>query len=150
IPRPVVARVATPPPLKQRPVKEVKKQEPVAQKPIAQLPAEALSGGKVNFQEILKQTRIAPEGPGVVEEDDESEGAKGKARPGGVAGRDKRRDQRNRRAAERRGHGADRGTLAKVLEGDDEDHPRRRGGSKGASILKLKKRLAPTMPRKGK
>ncbi len=150
IPRPVVARVATPPPLKQRPVKEVKKQEPVAQKPIAQLPAEALRGGNVNIQEILKQATVAPEVPGVIEEDEEAEGAKGKVRPGGVAGRDKRRDQRNRRAAERRGHGPlDRGSVAKVLEGDDEDRPRPRGG-KGGLKERLKKRFAPTMPRKGK
>ncbi len=153
IPRPVVARVATPPPLKQRPAKEVKKQEPVAQKPIAQLPIEALRGGPIaNIQEIINKAVIPSEAPVITEVEDEDEAAKGKSRPGGVAGRDKRRDQRNRRAADRKNQTVlDRGKLAKVLHGGDvdEDEPRRRAG-KPKLKDHLRNRFAPTMPRKGK
>src|SRR5262249_7522196 len=99
IPRPVVARVAQPPPLKQPPPKkeEEKKPEPAAQKPIARLP-EGLRGGAVNQDLINKLVPGEIPVPPIEDEDEGEADKKGKARPGGVAGRDKRHQQRQDRA----------------------------------------------------
>jgi translation initiation factor IF-2 len=149
IPKPNIVRVATPPPLKQRPLKEVKKaQEPAAQKPIAR-PAEVLKGGQVNVQDIVNRAFTNLEIPAVPDVEDEEGDGKGGKRPGGVVGRDKRHQQRNDRARARKERGeTDRG--GKILATDEDDRPthvKKRGFSKEA----LKKRVAgPTQPRKGK
>jgi translation initiation factor IF-2 len=147
IPRPVVARVATPPPLKQRPLKEVKKpQEPVAQKPIARLPTEGLKGGPVNIQEIINKTIAAPEIPNLTDLEDEEGADKGGKRPGGVAGRDKRHQQRSDRAKARRERGETERQGGKLLLPVDEDRPRHIKHK----LKQAQQRRAATQPRKGK
>src|SRR5262249_6229002 len=95
IPRPQYRGIiATPPPLKKPPVEPKKPQEPVAQKPIARLPTDMVKGGgPVNVTDLMKQRGgVGAPAAGEVAEDEEegAEGAKGKVRPGGVVGRDKR------------------------------------------------------------
>jgi translation initiation factor IF-2 len=150
IPRPAVARVAPLPPLKPRPPKEIKKpQEPVAQKPIARPPMEALKGGAVNLQDLLNKTGAGTDVPLVVEDDEEgADPSKGKARPGGVAGRDKRHQQRNERAKARKDRGDQDRQGAKLLLTVDEDRPQR---VKQRLKYSQKRRAGgPTQPRKGK
>ncbi len=144
IPRPAVVRVASPPPLKQRPAKEEKKpQEPIAQKPIARLPLDALRGGAVKAEELLKATEV-PAAPVEVEEED-AEGQKGKVRPGQVTGRDKRHQQRNERAKQRKGREGDL-TPGRLLVTAEEDRPQRVKQKIRAKV----KPSGPTQPRKGK
>src|SRR5205814_10557120 len=92
VPRPVMTRVATPPPLKPRPAKEeLKPQQPVAQKPIARPSPEMVRGGAANMQALLDRAGTGGAArPAEWEEEEAGAGAKGKVRPGGVAGRDKR------------------------------------------------------------
>ena len=150
IPRPMGARLASPPPLKQRPLKETKKsQEPVAQKPIARPPMEAIRGGNLNIQDLLNKTSLGDAIPAAIEvEDDEAaEDKGGKVRPGGVAGRDKRHQQRNERAKQRKDRTeADRG--GRVLLLAEEDRPQRTKDR--LRKVKQKQRGGPTQPRKGK
>src|SRR5439155_9620578 len=150
IPRPMGARLATPPPLKQRPLKETKKpQEPAAQKPIARPPMEAIRGGNLNIQDLLTKTSVGDAIPAAIEvEDDEAaEDKGGKVRPGGVAGRDKRHQQRNERAKQRKDRTeADRG--GRVLLLAEEDRPQRTKDR--LRKVKQKQRGGPTQPRKGK
>ncbi len=96
--RPAIARIASPPPLKPRPATETKPQEQV-QKPIAR-PPEVLRGGPVNLQNLRDKNAGAVEAPSAPDVDDEEGDHKGsKVRPTGVAGRDKRHQQRNERPA---------------------------------------------------
>jgi translation initiation factor IF-2 len=147
IPRPVVARVATPPPLKQRPAKEIKPQEPVAQKPIARLP-EGVKGAPVNIQDIINKSIGAPDDTNVIELEEE-EGADGKGakgRPGGVAGRDKRHQQRNDRARARKERGDHDHQAGRLLLPVEDDRP-----SRTKQRLKhVQQKRAATQPRKGK
>jgi translation initiation factor IF-2 len=149
IPRPVSARLATPPPLKQHPAKEAKKpQEPTAQKPIARPPLEAMRGGSVNLQDLLAKSNLGEVvAPPVDLEDEETEGARGKVRPGGVAGRDKRHQQRNERAKLRKDRvEGDRG--GRILLLPEEDRPQRTKDR----LRRVKQKIprGPTEPRKGK
>jgi translation initiation factor IF-2 len=149
IPRPTVHRVAPLPPLKPRtPPKDVKKPQEPVQKPIARPPLETLKGGSpINIQEILNKTPLPGETAPVADEDDESpEAARSKGRPGGVAGRDKRHQQRNERAKARKDRGdTDRHGSRLTLTIDD-DRPQRT-----KERLKKKARAGgPTQPRKGK
>jgi translation initiation factor IF-2 len=148
IPRPVGARLATPPPLKQRPLKEVTKpQEPAAQKPIARPSLEALRGGPVNIQDLLNKTSLGEAIPPTLEvEDDDADGKGGKIRPGGVAGRDKRHQQRNERARLRKDQADRHG--GRVLLLAEEDRPQRTKDR--LRKVKQKQRGGPTQPRKGK
>jgi translation initiation factor IF-2 len=145
--RPQFARIATPPPLKPRPAKEVKKAvEPTAQKPLQKFTPEMLQKGIINPQELLKPPPgEAP--PSYVDEDEESEanrGKGGKARP--VPGRDKRHQQRQERTKQRKGRGAEVEVLGgRVVVPVDEDRPQRTKDR----IRKLKPRPI-TQPRKGK
>jgi translation initiation factor IF-2 len=152
IPRPMGARLAVPPPLKQKPLKEAKKpQEPVAQKPIARPPLEAIrAGGQVNIQDLLTKATLGEAIPASVEvEDDEmAEGKGGKARPGGVAGRDKRHQQRNERAKLRKDRTEADRHGNRVLLLADEDRPQRTKDR--LRKVKQKQRGGPTQPRKGK
>ncbi|HEY1861255.1 MAG TPA: translation initiation factor IF-2 N-terminal domain-containing protein, partial [Gemmataceae bacterium] len=112
IPRPPGHRLASPPPLKQRPAEERKPQaQPIKkQQPIMALPPEVARG------ERNLTTRDYPPQPGkgavvpvlpeeILEDEEGAEARKGanKARVGGVAGRDKRHAQRNERAKQRKG-----------------------------------------------
>lgn len=149
IPRPMGARLATPPPLKQKPLKDTRKpQEPAAQKPIARPPMEAIRGGNLNIQDLLNKTNLTEAIPASIEaEDDEGGEGKGKVRPGGVAGRDKRHQQRNERAKQRKDRTeADRG--GRVLLLAEEDRPQRTKDR--LRKVKQKQRGGPTQPRKGK
>jgi translation initiation factor IF-2 len=147
VPRPAVVRVAAPPTLKQRPLKEEKKPaEPVAQKPIARLSAEALRGGPVKAEELLKASVEAPT-VAVEVEDEESEAAKGKKGPGQVTGRDKRHQQRSERAKQRKGRGEVALQGGRTLLPGEEERPQR----VKAKLGRVKVRpSAPTQPRKGK
>ncbi|HEV3258034.1 MAG TPA: translation initiation factor IF-2 N-terminal domain-containing protein, partial [Gemmataceae bacterium] len=150
IPRPVVARVASPPPLKQRPLREVKKpQEPVAQKPIARPPMDALRGGSVNVQDILNKAGAGEVAvPVDVEEEEGADAQKGsKSRPGGVAGRDKRHQQRNDRARQRKSRGEVERQGGRLLLPVEDDRPQR---VKQRLKQAQQRRGAPTQPRKGK
>jgi translation initiation factor IF-2 len=150
IPRPVSARLATPPPLKQRPVKEIKKpQEPTAQKPIARPPLEAMRGGSVNIQDLLNKGTVGEAiAPPVDIEDEDAEGARGKVKPGGVAGRDKRHQQRNERAKLRKDRSEVEKQPGRLLLLTEEERPQRTKDR----LRRVKQRLprGPTEPRKGK
>jgi translation initiation factor IF-2 len=149
IPRPGVPRIATPPPLKQRPLRDIKPAEPVAQKPIAR-PPQALKGGPVGNQDLVGRRADGLEVPPNVDLDEEEggDGKKGgKPRPAGVAGRDKRHQQRNERARLRKDRGeAERPTARLLLQAED-DRPQR---VKQRLRQAQQKRHGPTQPRKGK
>jgi translation initiation factor IF-2 len=149
IPRPVVHRIAPPPPLKPVTPKDKKKpQEPVAQKPIAR-PPEVLRGS-ANIQDIINRTNVAGEVPVVPEvEEEEGEGARGgRSRPGGVAGRDKRHQQRNERARLRKDRGSEtERSASRLLLGVEDERPQR--VKKRLQQIQQKHR-GPTQPRKGK
>jgi translation initiation factor IF-2 len=150
IPRPAVARIATPPPLRQRPLNEAKPQEPV-QKPIAR-PPEVLRGGPISVQGLHDKDK----GVGGVEmpqvgdlDDEDSERKPGlKGRQGaGVAGRDKRHQQRNERARLRRDRGETERPTSRLLMPVDEDRPQR---VKQRLKQAQQRQRGPTQPRKGK
>jgi translation initiation factor IF-2 len=146
IPRPAVARVAPLPPLKARQPRDLKPQEPVAQKPIARLP-EAVKGGAVNLHELLNKSAAPLDAPPIdVVDDEEGEGGRDK-RPGGVAGRDKRHQQRNERARARRDRGEESRQSGRVQLTVEDDRPQR---VKQRLRESQKKRGGPTQPRKGK
>jgi len=146
IPRPPV-RVAPPPPLKKPMPKEVKKpQEPAAQKPIARLP-EVLKSGPINIQDILNKSVGGAESVSIADiEEDEETPKEGKSRPGGVAGRDKRHQQRNLRAKARKEGELERASTRMLLTAD-EDRPQR---IKQRLKDSQKRKAGPTQPRKGK
>jgi translation initiation factor IF-2 len=151
IPRPMGARLAAPPPLRQKPLKDTKKpQEPVAQKPIARPPLEAIRGGPLNIQDLLNKATFGEVIPPPIEvEDDElAEDKGGKVRPGGVAGRDKRHQQRNERAKLRKDRTEADRHGGRVLLLADEDRPQRTKDR--LRKVKQKQRGGPTQPRKGK
>jgi translation initiation factor IF-2 len=145
------ARLAVPPPLKQKPLKEAKKpQEPVAQKPIARPPLEAIQKGQLNIQDLLNKATLGETIPASIEvEDDEAtDGKGGKVRPAGVAGRDKRHQQRNERAKLRKDRTEADRHGNRVLLLADEDRPQRTKDR--LRKVKQKQRGGPTQPRKGK
>jgi translation initiation factor IF-2 len=147
IPRPAVARVATPPPLKQRSLTETKPQEQV-QKPIAR-PPEVLRGGPVSVQNLHDKGAGAVEIPAGVdlEEDEGGDSRKGKAKPGGVAGRDKRHAQRNERARLRKDRADVERPSSRMLLPVDDDRPQR---VKQRLRQAQQRQRGPTQPRKGK
>jgi translation initiation factor IF-2 len=146
IPRPVVARIATPPPLKTLPPRDQKKPQEPVQKPIAR-PPEVLRGGG-NLQDLINRSTQANEAPAVEIEDEEGESARGaKARPGGVAGRDKRHAQRNERARLRKDRGDTDRHGGRLLLPVEDDRPQR---VKQRLRQAQQKQRGPTQPRKGK
>jgi translation initiation factor IF-2 len=148
IPRPAVVRVATPPPLKPRVLKEEKKPQEPVQKPIARLTPEQLQGAPVTAQALLSPT-ATPETyipPSEVDEDEGDATKGGKPRPGGVAGRDKRHAQRTQRAQQRKGRGELELARGRVLLAPEDDRPQRTK----ERVKKLKQKQGPTQPRKGK
>jgi translation initiation factor IF-2 len=155
-PRPGGFRLATPPPLKKPVTDEKKAQPPVVKKqqPIMMLPPEVTRGDRT----LSAKDLLHPVGKGVVApvlpedmEDEEGEGRKGagKARVGGVAGRDKRHAQRNERAKARKGTGAE-GIIYRTGAGGvvvEEERPQR----VKQRLDKLKRQQkGRTQPRKGK
>jgi translation initiation factor IF-2 len=152
--RPAVVRVATPPPLKQRPAREAKKPaEPAVQKPLQkftpQMLEDARQRGLVNPQDLIRPA------PGEIvplpadfedEEGDDRKGGARKAKPG-IPGRDKRHQQRQQRHQQRKGRAAEveiQGT--RVILPDDEARPQHTKNR----LAKLKKQRQVTQPRKGK
>jgi translation initiation factor IF-2 len=111
--------------------------------------------GKANPLDIINQTAAKEAAGGTaVADTEEEEGADGKKTakrgPGGkgVAGRDKRQEERNKRAKERkREPEVAIGAGGKVVTIDEEDRRRRPGDR---LRQKLKQRQQATMPRKGK
>jgi translation initiation factor IF-2 len=143
-------RVATPPPLKPKPVEEKKPQQPAAQKPIAELTKEMMQGQKpVNIQAILtsQQARtLRPPAPEEIEDEETAETRKKKAGPGGVAGRGERHAKRSERAQARKTQEA--GVVDGRLVLTEEETPRLRIKEK---LRKYRQKPAgPTQPRKGK
>jgi translation initiation factor IF-2 len=146
IPRPGMPRVATPPPLKPRPVnRELRPAEPVAQKPIAR-PPQALRGGPLAPGAVEREMDAGQAPPADIEDDDESKGARG-GRPGGVAGRDKRHQQRNERARLRRDRGELDRSGTRLLVTLEDDRPQR---VKQRLRQARQKERHITQPRKGK
>ncbi|HLN26388.1 MAG TPA: translation initiation factor IF-2 [Gemmataceae bacterium] len=141
-----VVRVAKLPPLKQRPLKDEKKaQEPIAQKPLMKLTPEMIKGPGVKAEDLINRNiKTDLTVPPVELEDDDD--AKGKVRPGQVTGRDKRHQQRNERAKQRKDRiEADVLGARAMLPTVEEDRPQR-----AKRLHKVKKHLAPTQPRKGR
>jgi translation initiation factor IF-2 len=152
IPRPAAHRLASPPPLKQKPI-ELKKAAEPKQTPIMYIPPEmAKGGGPINVKDVKDLLGGVKPGVGVtapveIEDDEES----GKVRPGGVAGRDQRHAKRNERARIRK----ERQPEAQVVGGklvitDELDRPVRTTSTKERLRQAQKKLRAPTQPRKGK
>src|SRR5206468_7506206 len=122
--------------------------EPVAQKPSAR-PPDAIRGGQVNTQDWLNKTTVGDSSPASLEvEDDEGAEGRGKVRPAGVAGRDKRHQQRNERAKLRKDRTEADRHGSRVLLLADEDRPQRTKDR--LRKVKQKQRGGPTQPRKGK
>jgi translation initiation factor IF-2 len=146
-----VVRASRPPAFKQRLVQEEKKaQEPLAQKPLMRLPPEALREGRTVKAEDLISKQPGLETPLVLPsdlEDEDLELPKGaKPRPGQVTGRDKRHQQRNERAKLRKDRLEGELKGSRILVPVDEDRPQH----VKQRLHKMKKRQAPTQPRKGK
>ncbi|MGE3809717.1 MAG: translation initiation factor IF-2, partial [Gemmataceae bacterium] len=96
---------------------------PVQQKPIMRHP-DLIAGGTVNVQDLMNKSIAGAPAPATEIEDDE-DGRKGKARPG-VAGRDKRHQQRANRAKQRKGSDVDtRNTRMLITTLDDDSRPQR-------------------------
>jgi translation initiation factor IF-2 len=153
IPRPVVARVATPPPLKTRLAKpeEKKAAEPAAQKPLARLTSEELRKGPITPQELIQKAVTSGDTLTLPIDEDEEEGGEvrkgAKGRPGGVAGRDKRHQQRNERAKQRKGRVEVEIGHSRFILPTDEERPQR---VKQRLKEAQRKQRGPTQPRKGK
>lgn len=145
IPRPSMSHpgLAAPPPLKQKPLsKDVKKpQQPITQQPIARPPG-AVSGAPINIKDLLTKTPPPGEVPPVGEFEDEDAEGKGKARPGGVAGRNERhlkRAERSKLLKKGRSESEVKSTRV-LLEGDERPH---RGVRGIKDRLKAKKKEGP-------
>jgi translation initiation factor IF-2 len=140
------ARVASPPPLKPRPSKDIKKPgEAPVQQPLQKFTPEQLKKGIVNPQDLLKPPPV--EGAPVPTEDEDEEarrGKGGKAKP--VVGRDKRHQQRQQRNQQRKGRVGDLEIHGnRVLLPVDEDRPQRL-----KDRMKARKPRPVTLPRKGR
>jgi translation initiation factor IF-2 len=143
-----VVRVAKPPLLKQRPAtEEAKPQEQAAQKPLMRLTPEMLREGKgVRPEDVINRAAV-PEvqvAPGEVEDDEEARKGGKTPRPGQVTGRDKRHQQRNERARQRRDRQEADVRSGRLLVPTDEEQPGR------LKRLHRMRRHQPTQPRKGK
>jgi translation initiation factor IF-2 len=146
---PSFARVATPPPLKPRPTKEVKKPgETPAQKPLQKFTPEMIQKGIINPQDLLKPPpgeAVAPTGDFEEEEGEAGKGKGGKVRA--VPGRDKRHQQRQERTKQRKGRGPEVEVLGgRVIVPVDEDRPQRTKDR----LKRVHKPRPITAPRKGK
>lgn len=143
------AHVAQTPKFTQRPVKEDKKPAEVqAQKPLMRLTPDMLKQNKPVKAEDLLNKSIGAELAPPIDVDDEEGFAKGKGRPGQVAGRDRRHADRQARTKVRKdrkeGEVPARGRPADFNY--DDDTPK-----KAFRIEKVKQKLLkPTQPRKGK
>jgi translation initiation factor IF-2 len=149
VPRPpAVVRVAKIPSLKTRTAKEEKKtQEPVAQKPIMKLTPEMLKEGRgVRPEDLINRANLVESAAPAVDLEDEEEGKGGKARPGQVTGRDKRHQQRNERARQRKDRQEAEVKGGRALLTVEEERPQR----VKHRLHKIKRQQGPTQPRKGK
>jgi translation initiation factor IF-2 len=155
IPRSPGLRLASPPPLRQRPAEEKKPQQPAVrrQQPIMTLPPEVARGERnLTAKDLLQQPgkgAAAPVLPDDVVDDDEGgdarKGGAGKVRPGSVAGRDQRHAKRNDRAKQRKGgEGVEYRTGAGGVIVEVERPLRIK------QKLKMRKHDGRTKPRKGK
>jgi translation initiation factor IF-2 len=148
---PPVTRVTPPPPLKQRPARDVRKPgEPATQQPLQKFTPEMLKKGILNPQDLLKPPpgeAVSPP-PGEFEDEEGPDGKKGKAVKGkAVPGRDKRHAQRQERNRQRKDKGSEveiQGHNRVVVP--DDDKPAR---TRLDRVKKMQKQRG-TMPRKGK
>lgn len=126
-PRPVMANLAPPPPLKQRKLSDVvgkaKVQQPIVQKPVAR-PPEALTGQPVNIQKILDKAATGADFVPPEVEGEEDDGKKRPGAPGVIPGRDKRHQQRADRARARKSKEEE--LKSTRLPSDDDEADRRR------------------------
>src|SRR5262249_20251483 len=120
-------------------------EEPAVQKPIMKLTPDMMKHPPAKAEDLINRAgKVDMPVPADIE-DDEGDSAKGKVRPGQVTGRDKRHQQRNERAKQRKDRTDTNVQGGRVLLPVDEDRPQRIKRQH-----KLKKHLAPTQPRKGK
>src|SRR5262249_45486560 len=137
----------TPPPLKPRPVtRELRPTEPVAQKPIAR-PPQALRGGPLAPGAVEREMDAGQPPPTEIDDDDGETNKGSRGRPGGVAGRDKRHQQRNERARLRRDRGELDRSGTRLLVTLEDDRPQR---VKQRLRQARQKERQVTQPRKGK
>jgi translation initiation factor IF-2 len=141
--------LATPPPIKQKPVEAKPPPQPATQKKLMELPDDVKQGKRTitvaDLSKFAKQAKPVVSPPEVGDEADEPEDGKGKKRPG-VVGRDRRHEQRAARQKERKGReGEQTSTRGLLLEEDDA--PRR---LRGRVEKQRKQQLKGTQPRKGK
>jgi translation initiation factor IF-2 len=140
--RPAPYAIATPPPLKQRPVEEKKPQQPAAQKKIMELPDEVRRGERsFSVADLVRQKQQGPAAPPVPTEEEDEGGDRGKTkRPGAVGGREARHKSRAERA---KGRVKEKEGAVGLLEEE--------GPHTGRQRVKLKKHpKGPTQPRKGR
>jgi translation initiation factor IF-2 len=160
VPRPSGHRLAPLPPLKQRPADDRKPAaQPIRkQQPIMALPPEVARGERNltarDTRDLLQQPGkggVVPVLPEEIIEDEEGAEARkgaGKARVGGVAGRDKRHAQRNERAKQRKG--TTEGVIYRAAAGGvivEEERPQR---TKQRMKELQRKQKGRTQPRKGR
>ncbi|HEY1375732.1 MAG TPA: translation initiation factor IF-2 [Gemmataceae bacterium] len=144
------APTATPPP-SLRNQQAPKPAAPKGPQKLANIPQHLLErGGPITVKDVMDAHKAPPGGAAVTppsDAEDEGEGdkGKGKARPGGVAGRDVRRAGRDLRAKERKAVGVQvQGGRVMVVE-DERESRLRRGGK-----IRPKIKRPGTIERKGK
>jgi translation initiation factor IF-2 len=108
-----------------------------------------MRGGAVTVQDTPNKTVAGAERFANVDLEDEEAETKGKVRPGGVAGRDKRHQERNARARARKDRGEIERQGGKIVMVPDDEGPQRYKRRSPKEVLQ-KKRSGPTQPRKGK
>ncbi|MBI3408052.1 MAG: translation initiation factor IF-2 [Planctomycetes bacterium] len=126
-----------------RPAKPLRKPEELVQKPIARLTADQLKPGAkpIRPEDVLRPP--LPAGP-VEEIDDDDESADKSKKPKAVVGRDSRKNERNRRAIERKNRQAEVDMRRGQISDDDSQ-------ISTAHRIRIKNRQRPiTLPRKGK
>jgi len=153
VPRVGGYRVATPPPLKPKPVEPKKPQQPAAQTPIMEFSKEVIQGKKpVNIQTILATQQVrglrAPAPEDIDDEEGTASGKKKASTGSGVAGRGERHAKRSERAQARKTQEAGAVVDGRLVMIEDE---KPRGRLKDHVRKRLKNRPSgPTQPRKGK
>jgi translation initiation factor IF-2 len=151
IPRATGYKVATPPPLKQKPPEVRKPAQPVVQQPIMVLPKEMQGGGQkpVTLAQVLatqKLTTLRTPAAEDIEDEEGLDGKKKKTGGAGVAGRGERHAKRSERAQARKTQEAALVDGRLILVEDDKP----RGRHKDRLRKLRQKPSGPTQPRKGK
>jgi translation initiation factor IF-2 len=143
-----VVRIAKPPTLKPSPKDDKRAQEPTAQKPLMKLSPEMLKAPGIKPEDLINRAGApGAAAPPVEIEDDDDTARGGKARPGQVTGREKRHQQRNERAKQRRDRQDADVRGGRVILPIEDERPQQTK----QRLHKLKRRpQGPTQPRKGR